>query len=93
MSWRNAISLHRISLPHSLNALGHRLKSNSRAEPLPLRLTKVAPRLTALQGVDYCSMASTVKPRDQERDRHCTVCHTSVDTLYVVITARVPLHM
>ena len=77
------------------------LKSTSGTEPSPLPHTrdvtpvksKVAPRLTASQGVDYHSMARTVylshhRGGHRRRTGHCTV----VDTLYVVITAQVPLH-
>ena len=102
MHWCNAISLRRISSLHCLNALSRRLKSTSGKEPLPLPQTsdatpvksKVAPQLTASQGVDYHSMASTVKPCDhQEGNHHRMECRMSVDTLYVEITARVPLHI
>ena len=48
--------------------------------------SKVAPWLTASQGVDYCSTASTAKPcHHQEGNRCHTERRTSVDTLYVVI--------
>ena len=102
MHWCNAISLCHISSPHSLTMLGRRLKSNSGMEPPPLTLTsdtapvksKVEKQLTVLQGVDYCSTASTVNPCDhQERDCHHTVCHLSVDTLHIVITTQIPLHL
>ena len=71
-------------------------------EPPPPPLTsdaapvesKVAPQLTALQGVDYRSTASTVNPSQYQEGDHChMVCCTSVNTLYVIITAQVPLHM
>ena len=70
MHWCNAVSLCHLSLPHSLRVLGHKLESNSGTEPLPLPLTsdatpvesKVAQGLTALQGIDYHSTASTVNP-------------------------------
>ena len=50
--------------------------------------SKVAPRITAVQGVDYYSMACTV-PMSLHREghHHHTDRHTVVDTLYVVITA------
>ena len=70
MRWRNAVSLHHISLPHGLNmlGLGCRLKSTSGREPSPLPHTreatpiksKVAPQLTASQVVDYYSTAHSV---------------------------------
>ena len=66
----NTILLHRLSSPHSLNVLGSScmLKSTSGTEPPPPLHThdaapiksKVAPQLTALQGVDYRSLARTV---------------------------------
>ena len=102
MRWRNAISLRHLSPPHRLNGLGHRLKSTSGTEPSPLPHTcdttplksKVAPRLTASQGIDYYSTARTVDScHHQEGDRCRTDRHTSVDTPYVVITAPVPLHI
>ena len=102
MHWCNAVSLCRLSSPHSLRALGHKLESNSGTEPLLLPLTsdatpvesKVAPQLTALQGIDYHSMASTANPSQYQEGDHCRmVCCTSVDTLYIVITAQVLLHM
>ena len=63
MHWCNTVSLHHLSLPHSLITLGHRSESNSGMEPLPPPLTsdatpiksKVAPRLTVSQGIDYRS--------------------------------------
>ena len=87
---------------HSLSALGHRLKSTSGTEPPPLPQTsdtasiksKVAPQLTASRGIDYHSMASTVKLCDhQEGNHHCTERRTSINSLYIVITAWVPLHI
>ena len=78
------------------------LESNSGTEPPAPPLTsdatpvesKVALQLTALQGIDYSSMASTVNPSQyQERDHHRMVRRTSVDTLYVIITTQVLLHM
>ena len=103
MHWCNAVSLRCLSLQLSLRVLGHKLESNSRTEPPPPPpLTsdaapvesKVAPQLTALQGIDYHSMASTVNPSEyQEGDCCCTVCCMSVNTQYVIITAQVPLHM
>ena len=56
--------------------------------------SKVALSLTALQGIDYHSAVSTAYTNHhQERDRHCMVCHMSIDTLYIVITAQVLLHI
>ena len=78
------------------------LKSTSRTEPsLPphtrdaaLVKSKVALRLTASQGVDYHSMARTVYFGHHQEGHCCHMGHrTTVDTLYVVITAQVPLHM
>ena len=89
------VLLHHLSSPHSLRGLGHKLESNSGTEPPPPPLTsdvtpvkcKVAPWLTASQGIDYSNTASTANPsHHQERDRHRMVRHTSIDTLYVVIT-------
>ena len=78
------------------------LKSTSGTEPSPPPHThdaapiksKVAPRLTALQGIDYHSMACTVhsshhRERHHRRTGHCMI----IDTLYIVITAQVPLHL
>ena len=50
--------------------------------------SKVAPRLTAAQGVDYYSTVRTV-PMSLHREGHRRRmnCRTVVDTLYVVITA------
>ena len=104
MHWCNTISLHRLSLPHSLNALrlGHMLKSTSRTEPSPLLHThdaapvksKVVPQLTALQGIDYHSIVHTVYPSHHQEGHRChTDCHTSIDTLCIVITAQVLLHL
>ena len=82
--------------------LGCMLKSTSRTEPSPLLHTrdaapiksKVAPQLTALQGIDYCSTVHTVNSsHHQEGNCCCTDRRTSVDTPYIVITAQVPLHM
>ena len=78
------------------------LKSTSRTEPplpphtrdaAPIK-SKVALQLTALQGIDYHSMTRTVYlSHHRERDRchmgHCTI----VNTLYIVITTQVLLHM
>ena len=100
----NAVLLHRLSSPHSLNALGlgHMLKSTSGTEPSPPLHThdttpikgKVALQLTVLQGIGYHSTAHTVySSQHQGGHRHCTGRRTSIDTLYVVTTARVPLHM
>ena len=78
------------------------LKSTSGTEPPPLPHThvaapvksKVAPRLTALQGVDYHSTARTVYlSHHRGGHRRRTGHRTVVDTLYVVITAQVPLHI
>ena len=104
MHWCNTISLHRLSLPHSLNALGlgRVLKSTSRTEPSPPLHTrdaapirsKVAPQLTALQGVDYRSTVHTVYSSHHREGHRCRTGHcTSVITLYIVITTQVPLHM
>ena len=78
------------------------LKSTSGTEPslpphtrdaAPLK-SKVAPRLTASQGVDYHSMAHTVYLGHHREGHHRRTGHrTTVDTLYVVITAQVPLHI
>ena len=78
------------------------LKSTSRTEPSPPPHTcdaapiksKVAPWLTASQGVDYHSMACTVY-LSHHRGGHCcrTGHRTVIDTLYVIITAQVPLHL
>ena len=104
MHWCNAILLHCISSPHSLNSLGLgcRLKSTSGTEPSLLPHTcdtapvksKVALQLTASQGVDYYSMASTVNLcHHREGNHHCMDCHMSVNTPYIIITAQVPLHI
>ena len=78
------------------------LKSTSGTEPSPPPHTrdaapvksKVAPRLTASQGVDYHSTVRTVYlSHHRGGHRHPTGHRTVVDTLYVVITAQVPLHM
>ena len=78
------------------------LKSTSGTEPplpphtrdaAPVK-SKVAQWLTALQGVDYHSMACTVYlSHHWGGRRHCTGHRTVVDTLYFVITAQVPLHI
>ena len=49
--------------------------------------SKVAPRITAAQGVDYYSTARTV-PTSLHREGHChhTNHRTVIDTLYIVIT-------
>ena len=49
--------------------------------------SKVAPQITAAQGIDYYSMARTV-PMSLHREGHCrhTNRHMVVDTLYVIIT-------
>ena len=78
------------------------LKSTSGTEPSLLLHTrdaapvksKVAPQLTALQGVDYHSMACTVYWSHHWEGHRCRTGHrTIVDTLYVVITTQVPLHL
>ena len=49
--------------------------------------SKVAPRITAAQGIDYYSTACTVPTSlHQEGHHRCTNRHMVVDTLYVVIT-------
>ena len=104
MFWCNTISLRHLSPPHSLNTLGlgRMLKSTSGTEPSPLPHThdaapiksKVAPQLTASQGIGYHSMAHTVySSHHQEGHRRHTDRRTSVDTLYIVITTQVPLHI
>ena len=102
MHWCNAISLHRLSLPRSLRVLGHKLESNYGMEPPLTMLTsdaapvesKVALRLTALQGVNYCSTAITANPSQYQKGDHCCMVHCmSSNTLYIVITTQVPLHM
>ena len=100
----HAVSWHCLSSPHSLNALGssHMLKSTSRTEPSPPLHTrdaapvksKVAQRLTALQGIDYHSMVHTVYlSYHWGGHRHHTGHRTIIDTLYVIITAQVLLHL
>ena len=78
------------------------LKSTSGTEPSPpphIRDTapvksKVALQLTALQGIDYHSTACTVYLSHHRGGHHCHMGHhTIVDTLYIVITAQVLLHM
>ena len=78
------------------------LKSTSRTEPSPVPHTryaapvksKVAPRLTALQGIDYHSMARTVYlSHHREGHRRRTGHRTIIDTLYIIITAQVLLHL
>ena len=78
------------------------LKSTSGTEPsLPLHTrdaapikSKVALWLTASQGVDYHSTVHTVYLSHHRGGHRCRMGHrTIVDTLYVVITAQVPLHM
>ena len=55
-------------------------------------ISRVASQLTALQGIGYSGMASTTSFNySQEGDRHRMECCTCVDTLYVVVTAQVPL--
>ena len=78
------------------------LKSTSGTEPPPPLHTcnaapvksKVAPQLTALQSIDYHSMVRTAYPSHHwEGHHHCTGHRTIVDTLYIVITAQVLLHI
>ena len=78
------------------------LKSTSGTEPplpphtrdaAPIK-SKVALRLTASQGIDYRSMARTAYLSHHQEGHRChTGCCTTIDTLYVVITTQVPLHM
>ena len=100
----HAILLHRLSSPHSLNALGLScmLKSTSGTEPSLLPHThdatpvksKVAQRLTASQGVDYHSTACTVSLSHHREGHHHHKGHCMiVDTLHVIITAQVLLHL
>ena len=78
------------------------LKSTSGTEPPPPLHTcdaapiksKVAPRLTASQGIDYRSTACTVYLSHHQEGHRCrTGRHMTIDTLYIVITARVQLHL
>ena len=78
------------------------LKSTSGTEPSPPPHThdatpvksKVALQLTALQGIDYHSTACTVYLSHYREGHRCRTGHrTIIDTLYVVITAQVPLHI
>ena len=78
------------------------LKSTSRTEPSPPLhahdatpiKSKVAPQLTALQGVDYHSTAHTVYlSHNRGGHRHRTGHRMVIDTLYIIITAQVPLHL
>ena len=78
------------------------LKSTSKTGPSLLPHThdtapvksKVAPRLTASQGVDYHSMARTVYLSYHQGGHHHRMGHrTVVDTLYVIITTQVLLHL
>ena len=56
--------------------------------------TKVALRLTASQGIDYRSTACTVYLSHHRGGHHRCMGHRMViDTLYIVITARVLLHL
>ena len=49
--------------------------------------SKVAPQLTAVQGIDYYSTACTVPMSlNWEGHRRCMDCRTVINTLYVVIT-------
>ena len=49
--------------------------------------SKVAPQLTAAQGIDYFSMACTVPTSLHQEGRHHRMdCHTVVDNPHVVIT-------
>ena len=78
------------------------LKTTSGTEPslpphtrdaAPIK-SKVALRLTASQGVDYHSTACTVYlSHHRGGHRRHTGHRMVVDTLYVVITAQVPLHI
>ena len=57
-------------------------------------ISKVAPWLTASQGIDYRSMASTTSfSHYQDGVHRCMERRICVDTLYVVITAQVSLQM
>ena len=68
------------SLPHTCDATP--IKSN------------VALQSTASQAIDYHSMVHTVYlGRHQGGHHHRTGHHTVIDTLYVVITTQVLLHM
>ena len=50
--------------------------------------SKVAPRITAVQGIDYYTTACTVPTSlHREGHRHHTDHRTVIDTLYIVITA------
>ena len=78
------------------------LKSTSGTEPSPLPHTcdaapvksKVVLQLTALQSIDYHSMACNVYlGHHREEHHHRTGHRTIVDTLYVVITTQVLLHL
>ena len=78
------------------------LKSTSGTEPPPpshthdaiLVKSKVAPQLTASQGVDYHSTEGTVYSSHQQEGHRRRLGHgTIIDTLYVVITAQVLLHL
>ena len=100
----HAVSLHHLSSPHSLNALGlgNMLKSTSGTEPSLLPHTrdtapvksKVAAWLTALQSIDYHSMVHTVYLSHHREGHHRhTGHHMIVDTPYIIITAQVPLHI
>ena len=100
----HAVSWHHLSLLHSLNTLGssHMLKSTSGTEPSPPPHTrdatpikrKVALQLTALQGIDYHSMTCTVHLSHHRGGHHCCTGHRMiVDTLFVIITTQVLLHL
>ena len=98
------IGARHIVAPLKFAALGssRMLKSTSGTEPsLPLHTrdaapikNKVALRLTASQGIDYHSTVRTVYSSHHQEGHHChTGRCTIVDTLYIVITAQVPLHL
>ena len=97
-----ALAHHRIIALHSSSMLDHMLLSTSGTEsPLPPLtrdttpiLHKVAPWLTAFQGVGYSRMACTTCSSHYHRGNCCHMEHrTCIDTLYVIITAQVPPHM
>ena len=49
--------------------------------------SKVAPQITAAQGIDYYSMARTVPTSLHQEGHRCRMNrHMVIDTLYVVIT-------
>ena len=100
----HAVLWHRLSSPHSLNSLGssRMLKSTSGTEPSPPPHTrdaapiksKVAPWLTASQGIDYHSTVHTVYLCHHREGYHrCTGHCMTINTLYIIITTQVPLHL